>query len=76
MKITNSISTDIDEIFSLYDIASAYQKTKNVVVWPSFERQLVKTELTENRQWKLIIDGQIACVWAITTTRNLGRTRC
>jgi RimJ/RimL family protein N-acetyltransferase len=66
MKITNSISTDIDEIFSLYDIASAYQKTKNVVVWPSFERQLVKTELTENRQWKLIIDGQIACVWAIT----------
>jgi ribosomal protein S18 acetylase RimI-like enzyme len=59
MKITNSISTDIDEIFSLYDIASAYQKTKNVVVWPSFERQLVKTELTENRQWKLIIDPEI-----------------
>tara|TARA_R110000868_G_scaffold121097_4_gene321352 strand:- start:6688 stop:7197 length:510 start_codon:yes stop_codon:yes gene_type:complete len=66
MTITNSITTDIDEIFSLYDIASAYQKTKNVVIWPNFERQLVETEVAENRQWKLIIDDQIACIWAIT----------
>jgi ribosomal protein S18 acetylase RimI-like enzyme len=66
MIILNSSSTDIDEIYRLYDIASAYQKTKNVVVWPNFERQLVETELAENRQWKLIIDGQVTCVWAIT----------
>jgi ribosomal protein S18 acetylase RimI-like enzyme len=66
MKIENSLPTDIEEIFRLYGIASAYQKTKNVVVWPSFERQLVATELAENRQWKLLIDNQIACVWAIT----------
>lgn len=66
MKIENSIATDIDEIFRLYAIASAYQKTKNVVVWPDFDRQLVETELVENRQWKLLIHGQIACVWAIT----------
>ncbi|MFT5963527.1 MAG: hypothetical protein ACI9L6_000229 [Flavobacterium sp.] len=38
MKITNSTTADIDEIFRLYDIASAYQKTKNVVVWPNFKR--------------------------------------
>jgi hypothetical protein len=28
MKIENSIATDIDEIFKLYAIASAYQKKK------------------------------------------------
>jgi ribosomal protein S18 acetylase RimI-like enzyme len=66
MKIENSVTTDIDEIFRLYGIASVYQKIKNVVVWPDFDRQLVETELAENRQWKLIIDNQIACVWAIT----------
>ncbi|MFB0909775.1 MAG: GNAT family N-acetyltransferase [Flavobacterium sp.] len=66
MKIENSVATDVDEIFRLYAIASAYQKTKKVVVWPDFERQLVQTELTENRQWKLLIDDKIACVWAIT----------
>jgi hypothetical protein len=50
MKITNSTTADIDEIFRLYDIASAYQKTKNVVVWPNFKRQLGKIELAANRQ--------------------------
>lgn len=67
MQIENSTIRDIDEIFRLYRIASAYQKAKQtVVVWPEFERQLVETEIRESRQWKMIIDEQIACVWAIT----------
>jgi ribosomal protein S18 acetylase RimI-like enzyme len=36
------------------------------VVWPEFERGLVETEIAEKRQWKLLIDGRIACVWATT----------
>jgi hypothetical protein len=41
-----------------------HKKTKNVVVWP-FDQHLIETELSENRQWKLIIENQIACL-AIT----------
>jgi hypothetical protein len=41
------------------------KKQKNVV-WPNFDQHLIETELSENRQWKLIIENQIACVWAIT----------
>ena len=67
MQIENSTIEDIDNIFRLYKMASAYQKAKQtVVVWPEFDRQLVVTEIAENRQWKLIIDGDIACVWVIT----------
>ncbi len=67
MEIENCIATDITEIFRLYKIASDYQKAKQtVVVWPQFSRQLVETEIAENRQWKLIIDNEIACVWATT----------
>ncbi|MEP6713042.1 MAG: GNAT family N-acetyltransferase [Ferruginibacter sp.] len=67
MRIENSTSEDIPEIFRLYRIASEYQKTKQgVVVWPAFERQLVETEIAQDRQWKLIIDEEIACVWATT----------
>ncbi|MFM9948533.1 MAG: GNAT family N-acetyltransferase [Saprospiraceae bacterium] len=67
MHIENSIINDLDEIFRLYAIASEYQKSKKtVVVWPTFERQLVETEIGENRQWKLLIGGEIACVWATT----------
>ena len=67
INITNSSLEDIDEIFRLYSIASEYQKAKKtVVVWPKFKRQLVETEIRENRQFKMLIDSTIACAWAIT----------
>jgi ribosomal protein S18 acetylase RimI-like enzyme len=67
MKIESCTTDDISEIFRLYRIASEYQRLKKtVVVWPEFEVQLVETEIAEGRQWKLIIDQKIACVWVIT----------
>lgn len=66
MKIENCELSDIDAIFRLYGIATAYQESKDVVAWPDFERNLVETEIAEKRQWKLMIDGYIACNWAIT----------
>jgi len=66
MEIKNCSPTDIDSIFALYDAATHLQKQKNMVVWPRFEKSLVEKEIQEKRQWKLIIDGEIACNWAIT----------
>jgi ribosomal protein S18 acetylase RimI-like enzyme len=36
------------------------------VVWPNFERTMVEAEIKLNNQWKLLIDNQVACVWATT----------
>lgn len=67
MTIQNSNSNDIDSIFKLYELATNFQKIKfPAVSWPQFERTLVETEIQENRQWKLLIDNEIACVWATT----------
>ncbi|WP_430966106.1 GNAT family N-acetyltransferase [Spongiimicrobium sp. 2-473A-2-J] len=67
MHIENCSAGDIEEIFRLYGLASEYQRSKRgVVVWPQFDRELVTTEIAENRQWKLLIDDQVACVWATT----------
>lgn len=67
MKIENVRLEEIDEIFRLYAVASAYQKSKKtVVVWPEFDRGMVTNEIIENRQFKLLIDDRFACVWAIT----------
>ena len=66
MKICNSQVQDISTIFELYKIATNFQNDKSMVAWPNFERKLVKQEIEENRQWKLIIDDQIACIWATT----------
>jgi GNAT superfamily N-acetyltransferase len=67
MQLLPSTPADIDEIFRLYKLASAYQSAiQSIVVWPDFERAMVEEELAEKRQWKLVIDNEIACVWAIT----------
>ena len=67
MLVKNVNIEDIDEIFQLYKIASNYQKSKKtVVVWPDFDREMVSQEIAEHRQFKLLIDHKIACIWAIT----------
>lgn len=66
MDIKNSTIEDSNEIFRLYKIATDFQKTRFIVHWPEFERNLVETEIIENRQWKIVIDNKIACVWATT----------
>ena len=69
MVISNSNSKDISEIFRLYDLATVFQKLKFPEnQWPVFEHKLISTEILENRQFKLMIDNKIACVWAITYT--------
>ncbi|WP_228237783.1 GNAT family N-acetyltransferase [Allomuricauda sp. M10] len=66
MEIKNCDINDIDEIFNLYKMARDFQKTKFSMHWPEFDGNLIRTEISENRQWKLLIDNQIACIWAIT----------
>lgn len=66
MKLLHSEIEDIDKIFELYKIATEYQKIKSAVPWPNFDRKLIEKEIRENRQWKIVIEYEIACVWAIT----------
>ncbi len=67
MKIFNSSLNDIEEIFRLYKLATEFQKTRFTIHWPEFNRKLVEFEIVENRQWKIMIEEKVACVWATTT---------
>lgn len=66
MKIINSTHDDIATIFKLYDEGTAYQKSVAKKHWKGFEHSLVESEISEGRQWKIIIDGEVACVFAIS----------
>lgn len=58
---------DIPEIFRLYKLATEYQIIKFPEnEWPEFNQDLIATEVVENRQFKLVIENKIACIWAIT----------
>jgi predicted GNAT family N-acyltransferase len=65
--ITNSNLNDIPEIFRLYKLATDFQKIKFPEnQWPQFDKELITNEVIENRQFKIVIENKIACIWAIT----------
>ena len=67
MVITNSNLNDIPEIFRLYKLATDFQKVKFPEnQWPEFDNELITAEVIENRQFKILIENKIACIWAIT----------
>ncbi len=66
MEIANCTTSDINEISSLYTAARNLQTQRKMVVWPSFDPAFIEKEINEKRQWKLILENQIACNWAIT----------
>lgn len=65
MEFLNSNLEDFDEIFRLYDLAIDFQKTKFDKTWLPFDKKLIEREIAENRHWKIIIDGEIACIFSI-----------
>jgi ribosomal protein S18 acetylase RimI-like enzyme len=71
LQVQNSIPTDIDTIFGFYDMAIAHQKKVFNKHWQGFSREMVQTEIDENRQYKILVDGIVACVFAVTFNDQL-----
>ncbi len=65
MKIENSTLQDTDAIFELYKFATDYQISKGIAPWPTFRRAMVENEIKNRLQFKIVIDNQMACTWAI-----------
>lgn len=66
MQIINSTKDDIESILGLYDAAVAFQKTKFNRHWQRFDRHLIEKEVSENRQYKIMVDDIIVCIFAVT----------
>lgn len=66
IAILNSQAEDIDTIFDFYDIAVAYQKKVFNKHWQGFSRTMVAREIEESRQFKILVNDKVACVFAIT----------
>ena len=66
MQIQNCSVEDVDNIFNLYEDARTLQLSRKTVVWPYFEKQFIENEIQNKQQWKILMDGEIACNWSIT----------
>ena len=63
MQIMNSTIADIPVMLELYDIAREYQKEKSMRHWLSFDPVLLKKEIEERRQWKIVEEDIITCIF-------------
>ncbi len=66
MQIVNSTAADIDTIFAFYDMAVAHQKKVFNKHWQGFNLALITQEVKENRQYKILVEGEVACIFAVT----------
>lgn len=65
MKITPCTLEDTDAILELYAAASALQTSKKVVEWPVFTKAFVENEIREGKQFKLVVNNEIASNWSV-----------
>jgi ribosomal protein S18 acetylase RimI-like enzyme len=68
MLITNCTHADMDTMFAIYDFATERMRPHTTAPWVGFARTMVEQEIAEQRQWKIVEDGQIACVFLTTYT--------
>lgn len=66
IQVVNSLPADIDTIFKFYDLAIEHQKKVSPKQWQSFDRALVQQEIADGRQYKILVDGVIASIFAVT----------
>lgn len=65
MEIVNARKEDFSTLMKLYDAAIEHQRNVSNLVWKGFDDEVVMKEIEENRQWKIMIDGEVACVFMI-----------
>jgi DNA-binding MarR family transcriptional regulator/ribosomal protein S18 acetylase RimI-like enzyme len=66
IQFVNCQITDLPTIFGLYDQAIAYQKTVFHKQWLGFDQAMIEAEVRENRQWKGLVGGEVACIFAVS----------
>ncbi|MDC8005673.1 hypothetical protein POV27_16565 [Aureisphaera galaxeae] len=65
IEITNTQLEDLDAACQIFDDAIAYQKRKGYPQYRSNDRKGVKQAIAEQLHYKLLVDGNLACVFNI-----------
>jgi len=66
MVFANNTLEDIDQIFTLYDAAVAFQKTKFNKHWLPFDRTMIEEEIRQHRHFKIVLENKTACIFSLS----------
>jgi ribosomal protein S18 acetylase RimI-like enzyme len=63
MSFLNCTIEDIDSMIRFYDWGRELQQEKSNQNWQNFDRDQLAREIAEKRQWKIVEDGVIVCIF-------------
>ena len=64
-QIVNTTTADLDFIYTLFESAIAYQKSKNVPVWAGFDKQVLQDDIRDKRQYKIVNGADFMCIFSL-----------
>jgi hypothetical protein len=58
---------DLAFVYYLFDQEIKYQKKKLFPVWPGYDKDTLNTDIQEQKQLKIMIENEVACVLVFVT---------
>ena len=62
-SIVNTCHDDLPFIYSLFDDAFIYQRQNGFPDWKDYSKEALKEDIDKKRQFKILVNGQIACIF-------------
>lgn len=69
--IENATLEDLEFIYSLFDEAIAYQKQNNFIGWNSYDKDFIRLDVEQKRQFKLMRGNTILFIFSICFSDGL-----
>jgi GNAT superfamily N-acetyltransferase len=64
-QIHNTETSDLTEIFGLFESSISYQEKKGYPVWKDYDKGAIIKDIENKNQYKVIIDSTIAIVFSV-----------
>lgn len=64
-SIVNTIKSDLGFIYGMFDDAIIYQTKNGFPVWPDYDKEVLKNDIKNKNQFKILINNSIACIFSI-----------
>jgi GNAT superfamily N-acetyltransferase len=64
-QITNTLITDVDQIFHLFDQSIEYQQKHGYPAWWNYDKEAIIKDIERQNQYKIVIEQTIAIVFSV-----------
>lgn len=65
IKITNTDTSDLAQIYAFFDESIRYQERKGFPAWKNYDKSAIVRDIENRNQYKVLIDSQTAIVFSV-----------